>query len=182
MVRKILKMCFWALGPILLLFLIVRCNYHHRTASDYERVFEKLNVCLPDVKDVEAFDNYDRGASRWDCLEYNIQFDSPLPEKTVRQLERKVRRRQGNWFKESGPTCVVYTYVSEKEWESDLFFLKCQILDDLESDKDSAYIEYYIDEDEAVFNFILIALLVFGMLFGLLIYGVVSAVSSAKND
>lgn len=182
MIRKILKICFWSVGPILLLCLICRYNCHHRTASDYKRVFDKLDLCLPEVKEVESVNNYDRGASRWDCLEYYIQFESPLSEKMVKCLERRAKRRLNNWFRENRQTCVVYTYVSEREWKSDMFFLKCQIIDDIESDNDSAYIEYHIDEDEAFFDILGIGLLILGMLFGLFIYGIVSSISSINNN
>ena len=178
MVRKILKICFWSVGPMLLLCLIFRCNYHHRTASDYKRVFDKLNICLPAVRNVEASDNYDRGASRWDCHEYHIDFDEPLSQRCVNQLERRARIKTNNWFSENRQTCIIYTYVSERKWESDLFFLKCHIVDDLESENDSAYIEYYIDEDEALFNIILIGLVIFGMMLFYLMYGIISSIRS----
>ena len=111
MIRKIFKICFWSIGPILLVCLIFRCNYHHRIASDYNRVLDKMNLSLPEVKHVEASDNYDRGASRWDCLEYYIQFESPLPERTIKQLERRTQRSLNNWFREDRQSCIIYTYV-----------------------------------------------------------------------
>ena len=117
MFRKIFKICFWSIGPILLVCLIFRCNYHHRIASDYNRVLDKMNLSLPSVKHVETSNNYDRGASRWDCLEYYIQFESPLPERTIKQLERRAQRSLNNWFREDRQSCIVYTYVSEREWQ-----------------------------------------------------------------
>ena len=117
MFRKIFKICFWSIGPILLVCLIFRCNYHHRIASDYNRVLDKMNLSLPSVKHVEASDNYDRGASRWDCLEYYIKFESPLPERTIKLLERRTQRSLNNWFREDRQSCIVYTYVSEREWQ-----------------------------------------------------------------
>ena len=182
MFRKIFKICFWSIGPILLVCLIFRCNYHHRIASDYNRVLDKMNLSLPSVKHVEASDNYDRGASRWDCLEYYIKFESPLPERTIKLLERRTQRSLNNWFREDRQSCIVYTYVSEREWKSDLFFLKGQIVKDLEYENDSAYIEYHIDEDEALFNFIFIGLVIAGMLMGLFLYAIISSFRSVREN
>ena len=47
---------------------------------------------------------------------------------------------------------MLYTYRSEESWESDAFFYHCDIIDDLEEDNDCMYIEYYVDEDEVIFN------------------------------
>ena len=45
-----------------------------------------------DIAEVDSWDNYDRGTSRWDCLEHKIKLATPLSEKTINQLERKATR------------------------------------------------------------------------------------------
>ena len=65
---------------------------------------------------------------------------------------------------------------------SDLFFLKCQIVEDFEYENDSAYIEYHIDEDEALFNFIFIGLVIAGMLMGLFLYAIISSFRSVREN
>ena len=149
---KLIKAIFIILGCYLAFCLVFRTNYHHRTAADYQKIINKLHVNLPDVASVESCDNYDRGASRWDCLEHMITFATPLSEKTIIQLERKAARSWNKWYKECRQTSMLYTYRSEESWESDAFFYHCDIIDDLEVDNDCMYIEYYVDEDEVIFN------------------------------
>ena len=149
---KLIKAIFIILGCYLAYCLVFRTNYHHRTAADYQKIINKLHVNLPDVASVESCDNYDRGASRWDCLEHMISFASPLSEKTIMQLERKAARFWNKWYKECRQTSVLYTYRSEESWESDEYFYQFVIVDDLVEHNDYLYVEYYIDEDEVIFN------------------------------
>lgn len=149
---KLIKTIFIILGCYLAFCLVFRTNYHHRTAADYQKIINTLHVNLPDIASVESCDNYDRGASRWDCLEHLITFATPLSEKTIIQLERKAARSWNKWYKECRQTSMLYTYRSKESWESDAFFYHCDIIDDLEEDNDCMYIEYYVDEDEVIFN------------------------------
>jgi hypothetical protein len=149
---KIIKAIFIIIGCYLAYCLVFRSNHHHSTASDYHKIIRKLHVNLPDIADVESWDNYDRGASRWDCLEHKIKFATPLSEKTIMQLDRKAARPWNKWYRECRQTSVLYTYCSEESWESDAYFYHCDIIDDLEGDNDCLYIEYCIDEDEVLFN------------------------------
>ena len=73
-----------------LMFIIplLRMNSHHQTAADYKKVLKKIKVELPNASKVESWDNYDRGASRWDCLEHLIEFETKLPRETVEKLEK----------------------------------------------------------------------------------------------
>ena len=150
--QKIIRAIFVVIGCYLGFCLVFQCNYHHRTAANYQRIINKLHVNLPDYADVDSWDNYDRGASRWDCLEHKITFTSPLTEKTRKQLDRKAVRSWNKWYRECRQTSILYTYRSEETWESDAYFYHCDIIDDLEGDNDYMYIEYYIDEDEVLFN------------------------------
>jgi hypothetical protein len=156
MKQKIIDYVFLAVGIFLVFGLVFRNNYHHKTASDYQRIIKKLHITLPEISDVESSDNYDRGASRWDCLEHTIKFAAPLPEKTTKRLDRKATRSWkcpwNKWYRDCRQSSVFYIYRSEKEWESDSYFYQCIIEDDLIEDNDSIYIEYYIDEDEVLFN------------------------------
>ena len=149
---KLIKTIFIIIGCYLVYCLVFRSNYHHRTAADYQKIINKLHVNLPDIADVDSWDNYDRGASRWDCLEHSIQFATPLSKKTIKQLERKAARSWNKWYQETMQTSVLYSYRSAKIWDSEAYFYQCVIVDDLEKDNDHLYIEYYIDEDEVIFN------------------------------
>lgn len=152
MKRKIIRAIFIIIGCYLCYCLVFRTNYHHSTAADYQKLINKLRVNLPDIADVESWDNYDRGASRWDCLEHKITFTTPLQERTIKQLERKAARIWNKWYRECRQTSVLYTYRSEKSWESDEYFYQFVIVDDLVEHNDYLYVEYYIDEDEVIFN------------------------------
>lgn len=152
MKRKTIRVIFIIIGCYLAFCLVFRSNYHHRTAADYQKIINKLHVNLPDIAEVDSWDNYDRGTSRWDCLEHKIKLATPLSEKTINQLERKAARSWNKWYRECCQTSMLYTYRSEESWESDEYFYHCDIVDDLEGDNDYMYIEYYIDEDEVLFN------------------------------
>ena len=149
---KVVRSLFIVAGLIIVYCMFFRVDYHHRTAADYERIVKKLHVDLPEVSELESSDNYDRGASRWDCLEYWVKFAGPLPQKTIKQLDRKTTRSWNKWYRDCRQSSVFYVYRSEIEWESDSYFYQCIIEDDLMEDNDSMYIEYYIDEDESLFN------------------------------
>lgn len=149
---KLIKTIFIIIGCYLVYCLVFRSNYHHCTAADYQKIINNLHVNLPDIADVDSWDNYDRGASRWDCLEHKITFSTPLSEKTIKQLERKAARSWNKWYRECRQTSMLYTYRSAKTWDSDAYFYQCVIVDDLEKDNDHLYIEYYIDEDEVIFS------------------------------
>lgn len=148
----IVRSAFIITGLIMLYCLFFRTDYHHRTAEDYQRIIHKLHVYLPEVSEVESSNNYDRGASRWDCFEHKIKFAIPLPEVSIKQLEKMAARSWNKWYRADRQSSVLYVYRSEDEWESDAFFYQCIIENDLIEDSDSLYIEYYIDEDEVVFN------------------------------
>ena len=134
MKRKTIRVIFIIIGCYLPYCLVFRSNYHHCTAADYQKIINKLHVNLPDIADVDSWDNYDRGASRWDCLEHKIKLVNPLSEKTINQLERKAARSWNKWYRECCQTSMVYTYRSEESWESDAYFYHCDIVDDLEGD------------------------------------------------
>jgi hypothetical protein len=172
---KIYKICFWSGIAFLLIWQIYRFDYHHRTAADYNAVLDKLRVELPEVSEVESFDNYDRGASRWDCIEHNITFQEELSDKTLKKLE-KLCSRNPHWVKEEDKFGVCYQYKSEKKWESDLYFLSCRL------QGRQAHIEYYIDEDESLFNLIDIALFFGVILMGLFLYAIISSFRSIREN
>lgn len=136
------------ISPLLLM------NNHHRTAADYKKVLRQIKVELPNASKVESWDNYDRGASRWDCLEHLIEFETKLPGKTVEKLE-KLCATNRHWYKHDDGKRIYYEYRSEREWNSDLYFLSCRI------QEDQAMIEYYIDEDEGLFVIVIYILLIF---------------------
>lgn len=165
MKRKILKSIFIVIGVVLLYGLFFRSNYHHRTAADYEKIISKLHVKLPPISQTESWDNSDRGASRWDCHEYLITFDEEYSDRTVKKFERRCKSNK-HWEKELDDfDNPIYVYRSEPEWESDTYFYTCRF------ENKKCHIEYYIDEDEAVFN-----VLIFGTL--LLLWLIVLAISS----
>ena len=64
MKRKTIRVIFIIIGCYLPYCLVFRSNYHHRTAADYQKIINKLHVNLPEIADVDSWDNYDRGASR----------------------------------------------------------------------------------------------------------------------
>ena len=123
MKSRIIKWMFLVLGIVLISTLCYRYRYHHRVASDYERFLNSLRIDLPKVAEAESWDNYDRGASRWDCLEHVIRFENSLSDKTVTKLDRLCERNQ-RWSKEENPNGTIYEYRSEREWNSDLYFFK----------------------------------------------------------
>ena len=143
MTRKTIRRILITLGIALLIVPFFFMNMHHRRASDYQKVLKYINIEIPEITHVESINNYDRGSSRWDCLEYELHFES-LPESTVQKLERYCERNS-HWTKNDTINKIVYEYRSEPEWESDLYFISCSICED------TAWIEYYIDEDEGIF-------------------------------
>lgn len=180
---KLIKAIFIILGCYLAFCLVFRTNYHHRTAADYQKIIDNLHVKLPDIADVESWDNYDRGASRWDCLEYVITFATPLSEKTIKQLERKAARSWNKWYRECRQTSMLYTYRSEESWDSDAYFYQCVIVDDLEKENDYLYIEYYIDEDEVIFSILkyLGLIILWGIIYPITM-SIVKRVSNEDNE
>lgn len=178
MKSRIIKWMFLILGIVLISTLCYRYRYHHRVASDYERFLNSLRIDLPKVAEAESWDNYDRGASRWDCLEHVIRFENSLSDKTVTKLDRLCERNR-RWSKEENPNGTIYEYRSEREWNSDLYFFSCRLQDD------KAWIEYYIDEDEGLFiillPFLLIALALFGLVIWLLVSVIINIVKALKS-
>ena len=148
-----------------------------------KKIIDNLHVKLPDIADVESWDNYDRGASRWDCLEHVITFATPLSEKTIKQLERKAARSWNKWYRECRQTSMLYTYRSEESWDSDAYFYQCVIVDDLEKENDYLYIEYYIDEDEVIFSILkyLGLIILWGIIYPITM-SIVKRVSNEDNE
>ena len=93
------------LKAILLIFVcflgscLVFQNNNHQSidtiVADYPRAIKKLHINLPDIADVYSYYNRYRGVSGWKCSGHKITFTSPLPERTIKQLERKAERRSG---------------------------------------------------------------------------------------
>ena len=152
-------------GAIAVIMLCIGFNYHHRIASDYKKVLRRINVELPRVTDVESWDNYDRGASRWDCLEHIIKFEECLSTRTISKLERLCVVDK-HWTKHHDGDKTIYVYQSEPVWKSDLYFMSCRICED------NARIEYYIDEDEGIFCILVIFVMICITIVGLIIWGV----------
>lgn len=171
MKSRIIKWMFLVLGIVLITILCYRCRYHHRVASDYEKVLNLLNIDLPKVAEAESWDNYDRGASRWDCLEHAISFETHISDKTITKLDRLCECNR-HWLKEENPKGNIYEYRSEREWNSDLYFVSCRL------QNDKAWIEYHIDEDEGLFMILLPIILIGLGLFGLVIWLVITVIIS----
>ena len=141
------------LKAILLIFVcflgscLVFQNNNHQSidtiVADYPRAIKKLHINLPDIADVYSYYNRYRGVSGWKCSGHKITFTSPLPERTIKQLERKAERRWNKWYRECQQKDILYIYASKK----DTYLYRCTIIDDLEGDNDCLYIEYFIDEE-----------------------------------
>lgn len=170
MKRKITILVF-TIGILLLIITpFFFMNHHHNTAADYERVLRIVDIELPDIAEVQSWDNYDRGASRWDCLEHALRFKMPLQESTIEELERRCTTNS-HWRKDMSGNKIFYEYTSEPEWKSDLYFISCRIYED------GARIEYYIDEDEGIFCILIQFLVVFLGVVGFVVWLLVMAIS-----
>ena len=154
MKKRTTKLIILIAASLMFIIPLLRMNSHHQTAADYKKVLKKIKVELPNASKVESWDNYDRGASRWDCLEHLIEFETKLPRETVEKLE-KLCATNRHWYKHDDGKLIYYEYRSEREWNSDLYFLSCRIYED------KAMIEYNIDEDEGLFVIIIYVLLIF---------------------
>lgn len=169
MKRKTLKLIVIITGIALLVVPFLFMKHHHRTASDYKKVLKVVDVELPEIIEVQYADNYDRGASRWDCLEYFLRFESNLPESTIQEIERRCEK-DSHWTKDDTGKRTFYEYRSEPEWTSDLYFLSCRIYED------SAWIEYYIDEDEGIFCFLIPIAVVFLTFVGFILWLIIKVI------
>ena len=165
----------FAIGVILLGMLVIGSNHHHRVAADYERILRKTHIRLPEVAKVQSWDNYDRGASRWDCLEHKIVFDKWPSQKSIDKMERLCVNNQ-RWSKEETNGIVYYTFNSAKEWDSDLYFYSICIFEN------NAHIEYYIDEDEGLFCYLIFIPLLFIWLIVLILQLSVSSNQKSSSD
>lgn len=92
MKRKTVKLILIITGIALLVVPFFFMKHHHSTASDYKKVLKVVDVELPEIIEVQYTDNYDRGASRWDCLEHFLRFESSLSESTIQELERRCEK------------------------------------------------------------------------------------------
>ena len=152
--RKIVNAIMLIIGFVIAFNLFFMSNYHHRRASDCDRLLKGFRLNLPAIADSEAYDNYDRGASRWDCHEYYIRFEQDYSERTIKRFERRCKYNK-HWTKVYYNDLIVYVYFSEPEWKSDRYFYKCYF------EEGKCKIEYYIDEDEAIFNILIYGALLF---------------------
>ena len=165
MKRKIVNTVMLVIGFVLAFHLLFLSNYHHRRAADRDRLLRRFCLNLPMISDVESYDNYERGASRWDCHEYYITFEKEYSDRTIKRLERRCKSNK-HWTKELDDyNNPIYVYQSELEWNSDTYYYVCRF------ENNKCQIEYYIDEDEATFNvliygaLLLLWLIVFGVIF-----------------
>ena len=99
MKRKTVKLILIITGIALLVVPFFFMKHHHSTASDYKKVLKVVDVELPEIIEVQYTDNYDRGASRWDCLEHFLRFESSLSESTIQELERRCEK-DSHWTKD----------------------------------------------------------------------------------
>lgn len=172
MKRKIVNAVLLLVGFITLFNLSVMSNYHHRRAGNIDRLLHEFCLGLPEVADADSSDNYDRGASRWDCHEYWVTFDEEYSDRTIRKFERRCRSNT-HWEKELDDyNNPIYVYRSEPEWQSDTYFYTCRF------ENGKCQIEYYIDEDEATFNVLIYGAL---LLLWLIVFGVISLVRTVNE-
>jgi hypothetical protein len=155
MKRKIVNGVMLVIGIVIAFNLFFMTKYHHKRAADRDGLLSEFNLALPSVAEAESYDNYDRGSSRWDCHEYFITFQGDYSDQTISEFERLCSTSK-HWTKEfDSNQNLIYTYRSEPEWESDTYFYKCSF------EKGKCQIEYYIDEDEAIFNVLIYGALLF---------------------
>ena len=169
MKRKTVKLILIITGIALLVVPFFFMNRHHKIAADYKKVLKVVDVELPEIIEVQYTDNYDRGASRWDCLEHFLRFECSLPESTIQELESRCEK-DSRWTKDDTGKRTFYEYTSEQEWRSDLYFLSCRIYEDY------AWIEYYIDEDEGIFCFLIQIAVVFLTFVGFIVWLIIKVI------
>lgn len=146
MKHKIFKVILLIFGCFLgscLVFRIINHQSIDTIVADYPRAIKKLHVNLPDIADVYSSYNRYGGVSGVKWSGHKITFTTPLSERTIKQLERKVQRRWNKWYRVSQQKDMLYIYARRKE----TYFYQCTIIDDLEGDNDCLYIEYCIDEE-----------------------------------
>ena len=169
MKRKTVKLILIITGIALLVVPFFFMKHHHSTASDYKKVLKVVDVELPEIIEVRYTDNYDRGASRWDCLEHFLRFEGSLSENTIQELESRCEN-DSHWTKDDTGKRTFYEYRSEPLWTSDLYFLSCRIYED------SAWIEYYIDEDEGIFCLLIPIATVFLAFVGFIVWLIIKVI------
>lgn len=173
MKRKIVNTLMLIIWFVLAFNLFFLSNYHHRRAADRDRLLRGFCLNLPMIADTESYDNYDRGASRWDCHEYYITFEHDYSDRTIKRLERRCKFNK-HWTKElDDNNNPIYVYHSEPEWKSDTYFYACRF------EKGKCEIEYYIDEDESIFNILIYGTL---LLLWLIVFAVISLIRLVNEN
>lgn len=127
-----------------LLIVAVRADWlspHHRLAKDPKNIERITGIDLPASISVDSDDNLDRGASCWDCFSHRTYFKEKLSEDCIQQLENLCLTDTAYWQKNEN----AYEYHDS----GDLYFVSCYIYDDY------SHVEYYIDEYEPLFKFLL---------------------------
>lgn len=120
---------------------------HHKLGANPERLLKKLKVELPEVQSIESSDNFDRGASRFDCYNHTVRFVEPLPVSTIAELE-ELCNKDDRW--ETEPTAENVWYYYGDSGRGDLYMYSCNIY------RDVVYLEYCVDEFEGGFKLMII--------------------------
>ncbi len=140
-VKKYLKWWLTFIVFVLLFVVLGRLGVfmpHHVLAKNPHNIEAIVNLDLPDVASVESWDNLDRSSSKWDCYEYEIVFSTPLSESCTGELDRLCEDGSKFWSK----VWDGYRYY-DAAWDvGGNYCVQCTIR------KDSASVEYYVDEAE----------------------------------
>jgi hypothetical protein len=178
--KKSLKTYLWAwiisLSCLLLLLAAGRVFApHHSLAKDGYSIEKIIEVDLPNVKSVISENNLDRDSSRWDCFTHEIVFEESLSKDYINQLEQLCKSDSLRWTKGEEPLSYLY---EDGDWEN--YYVTCGI------NPESAFVCYYVDEDEGLFVVAGALLIINFAFFVLVIWGlallVITLVRKKRNN
>lgn len=120
----------------------------HSIASNGQCISKAIDFKLPDYVVTDSDDNLERGASAWDCYEYDIRFTNPADVAAMESEMLKRCAEGGHW---ECADSVVYYKALNSEWDSfvEPRFETSDALNVYFSHRlgtDEAYVCYYLNE------------------------------------
>lgn len=160
-------LCMWVVIVItVVVILVMPSNTHHKLAMDPYNIEKITKLDLPEIVKTETEDNLDRTTSCWDCFYQRVEFAEELSPECILELEHRCRTDSLHWKCYKKNEC--YGYVDEAWCYGGDYSIICRI------NKDSSWVEYYVDEFEDSLFYVIIAMLVLLLELGIaFIWGIV---------
>ncbi|MBR4887216.1 MAG: hypothetical protein IKU16_08065 [Muribaculaceae bacterium] len=150
-------------------------SFHRCRAKVPGNVEIITGVDLPNLKNIDSWDNLDRGSSRWDCFSHSAEFEEPLSENCIRKLEKLCQTQPENWSK-FGDNKYSYHEGDGDDEVMGEYSVTCNIT------RDSCNVTYYIDESEGLeVTLAGVAIIIIGILV-LLLWGLVRIVIRIRRQ